>query len=127
MNLHGVVRGMIRAVNPDVLLTLKRSTGSTTLPSGRRVPAYDTLTGYGQVQPVRSSDLLKVSSLNLQTNLQAVYLYGAWYGVVRAGLEGGDMLQTPDGRWHLVVLADENWPDWSRVVVALQTQPPAGV
>ncbi len=39
MNLHGIVRGMIGAVNPDITATLLQATGANvTAPNGKRTP-----------------------------------------------------------------------------------------
>lgn len=125
MNLHGMVRGMISTVNPDQIITLKRSLGYETDKAGKQIPKFETLQGLAQIQAMSSGDLRHAEFLNIQGIMRAVYLYGNWCGVVRADQKGGDLLefgQTPDGKiqtWKVVSIV-ETWPDWSKVIVCLQ-------
>lgn len=121
MNLHGIAAPIIGAINPNVTIPLKRSTGSTPSTAGKRVPTYDTLSGLAQIQAASNKDLAHLASLNIQGIFKSVYLYGNWYGIVRAGAQGGDLL-TIDGKDWLVVMVPENWPDWTRVLVCQQLQ-----
>ena len=124
MNLHNIVRGAVTTVNADIVGTLQRNTGYSTNDAGKREPSYDEVQGPIQVQAVVGKDLEHVNNLNLQGNLRIVYLYGNWYGVVRADVNGGDILQFPDWNSNVVrswriVNQMENWPGWSKVVVCL--------
>lgn len=125
MNLHGIVRGAISAVNPDITMTMLRSNGYTTDSAGARTPVFVTLTGKGQVQAASGGTIQRMSNLGIQGVLRAVYLYGNWCGIVRADQKGGDVLQFPQvpgaaiQHWKVVEVT-ETWPDWSRVVVVLQ-------
>lgn len=125
MNLHGMVRGAISTVNPDQLITLKRSIGYETDKAGKQIPKYETLQGMAQIQAMSSTDLRHTDNLNIQGIMRAVYLHGNWCGVVRADQKGGDILyfgQTPSEReqaWKVVSIV-ETWADWSKVVVCLQ-------
>lgn len=125
MNLHGIVRSQISAVNPDIAATLRRSAGYTTDTDGTQIPAYTTLTGSIQVQALGPSDLRHVEPLNIQGVLRKVYAYGNWMGVVRADQKGGDLLtfsQVPGGAaqdWKVVTVF-ETWPDWCAIGVVLQ-------
>lgn len=50
-------------VNPDVYITLKRSTGYITDKAGKQVPQYETLKGTAQIQAMSSSDLRHTDNL----------------------------------------------------------------
>lgn len=125
MNLHGVVRGAITSVNPDIQATLLRSNGYTTTASGKQVPAYTTLTGPIQVQGVSAKDLEHTDFLNIQGILRTVYIKGNWAGVIRIDQRGGDIMKFPQvpgavvQDW-LVVSVKETWPNWCSVIVCLQ-------
>lgn len=121
MNLHGFVSGVIGSVNPNVKVTVKRSTGYTTAASGKRTPTYTTTTGVSaQVQGVNAKELAHLNSLNIQGVLRSVHLTGDWRGIQRASSAGGDLLTFGGFDW-LVVHVFETWPDWSRVIVAMQS------
>lgn len=125
MNLHGIVRGAINVVNPDITVGLRRSTGYTVLPDGSQVPSYATMDGPGQVQALSGNDLRHLANLNISSVDRKVYLYGNWMGVVRADQKGGDILTFPqvpgaDLQDWKVVTVFETWPDWCAVGVVLQ-------
>lgn len=120
MNLHAIAGPIVGTINPIVSITLKRSTGSTTGTDGKRTPTYATSTGDAQIQAASNKDLQHLAAQNIQGNFRSVYLYGAWFGIVRADQKGGDIL-TFEGRDWLVVMVPENWPDWSRVLVCQQS------
>ena len=126
MNLHSVVRGAIRSVNPDISATLLRSAGYTTDATGKQIPAYAApLTSNVQVQGVGGRDLQHMDALNIQGVMRKVYLYGNWQGVVRADLKGGDLMQFPQvpgsavQSWKIVTVI-ETWPDWCKLSVVMQ-------
>jgi hypothetical protein len=134
LNLHGLVRGAIGAVNPDVTGQWLVSTGYTQDASYAQVPAYaDPLDVQMQVQPMTGKDLSHPSMLNVQGVKRSVYLYGNGQGVVRVDAKGGDLLKFPQVQggqvytW-LVVAVLETWtPDaagWCKVGVVLQTDAP---
>lgn len=133
LNLHGIVRGAITAVNPDIVIAWRRSSGSTTGDSGRRTPTYDASVNIdAQVQPVSSDDLKHIDKLNLQGTFRKVYAFGDIQGIVRPELKGGDLLAFPlsgaINRSWLVVHVLESWtPDatgWCCVIAALQDETP---
>lgn len=125
MNLHGIVRGAITTVNPDIPATLLCSTGYTTDSSGERTPTFDTFTGDIQVQACSGKDIERTNFLNIQGVLRTVYDYGNWTGIVRVDEKGGDILQFPQvpgaaiQTWK-VVIVKETWPDWCSFIVQLQ-------
>lgn len=126
MNLHGIVRGAITSVNPDINATLLRSNGYVTGADGKQVPVFLTYSGKIQAQGVSAKDLEHTDFLNIQGVLRTVYLRGNWAGVVRADQKGGDIMkfaQTPGAvvqDW-CVVMVKEQWPDWCSVIVWLQS------
>ncbi|MDR1312001.1 MAG: hypothetical protein LBK01_09080 [Burkholderiaceae bacterium] len=125
MNLHNIVRGAITRVNPDIPVTLLRSTGYTVDANRKQIPQYETLTGMAQVQGIDPRDLEHVNNMGIQGNLRTVYLYDNWYGMVRSGKRGGDIIRFPmepggeDCDW-LVVTQKEIFPNWCSVIVWLQ-------
>lgn len=126
MNLHGIVRGAIGSVNPDVEVRFLRSVGYSSGAGGRRIPQYASLrTVKAQVQALSSRELRHLAAQNIQGVMRSVYLYGDVEGVVRVNQRGGDLLQfapvpgDPIADW-LVVEVFETWPDWCRVAVCLQ-------
>lgn len=128
MNLHGIVRGAIQTVNPDIDASWTQSTGSTTAGDGKRTPAYAApVMIRAQVQPPSGEDLKQIEYLNMQGVFRTVYAFGSLQGIVRPALQGGDLLVFPlDGtpRTWKVVHVLETWnPDatgWCAVIVALQ-------
>lgn len=193
MNLHGVARGVVAAVNPQIPLVVRISTGPVLVPGGKQVPSFatpsaftgsiasnvltvsaitvgrlalgqalagtgitantkiiaygtgtggvgtyildtaqtvlseaivSTLTAIGQVQPLTYRDIEHLSGLNIQGYQRGIYINGTLDGLVRIDEKGGDLIQTPDGRWWLVTLVLEQWPDWVKVAVTLQDQAP---
>lgn len=125
MNLHGIVRGAVTAVNPDIDAVLHRNSGGyTTDAAGVRTPRFETMQGRIQVQGINGKDLQHINQLNLQGNLRTVYLFGNWFGVVRADAKGGDVLQFAESGgcvqdWRIVNVM-ETWPHWTKVIVCLQ-------
>lgn len=126
MNLHHLVRPAVGLLNPDISAVLHRNCGGYhTNAAGERQPLFDILRGNIQVQAVNGNDLQHAETLNLQGVLRTVFLYGNWFGVVRADVKGGDMLQFADvgcrqmQDWRIVQVL-ETWPDWSKVLVCLQ-------
>jgi hypothetical protein len=134
-NLHGLVRGAINSVNPDIPIVLLVSTGNTIGPSGKSTPSYAAAQNMrGQVQAVRGSDLKKYSFLQANGIYRAVYLYGNPDAINRLASKGGDLLQFPQYpkgpvcTW-LITVVDEPWTAsngglaWSRVIATLQLDP----
>lgn len=127
MNLHQIVRGAIRAVNPDVLGSVLRPIGTTTAPNGKRVPQYsrqDRVTI--QVQPLSPTDIKQLDSLNIQGVERAAYVNGAVRGIDRKTGSGGDLLFVLNAYW-LVAVVLEPWDgaEWSKVGITQQVEPPA--
>lgn len=126
MNLHAMVRGVITAINPDLTITLKHSSGYTTGSNGKQVATYAApVSGPAQIQALDAGALKHMNDLNIQGVMRKVYLYGNWVGVVRTDKTGGDVLsfaQIPGGTvedWKIVTVF-ETWDTWCAVGVVLQ-------
>ena len=129
MNLHGVVKGVIGAVNPHVPATLQRSSGYVTAPDGGRTPNYITSTESVQVQALSAKEIQHLDGLNIGGVLRKVYLDGDWRSIYRPGNQGGDRFQfgttanvptNLQGTTWLGVQVLETWPDWCALAIQLQ-------
>lgn len=120
MDLYGITRGVVSAINPLIPATLTMSTGYVTGSDFKQTETYATPTAQNiQVQDLSTQEMRQLSSLNIQGNLQKVYMSGQYNGVVRPKGQGGDML-TYNGQKWLIVNVQEQWPDWTCVIVCLQ-------
>ncbi len=129
MNLHALVRGTVTKINPDIQITLAKSTGYATGANGKQTPTFaPPVVGRGQVQAMDAGTQKHLNNMNISGIMRKVYLYGNWMGVVRGDKTGGDMLsfpQVPGGAvesWKVVHVI-ETWPDWCCVGVVLQVSP----
>ena len=120
MDLHGVVRGAIPAVNPDETVAVSISAGYTQNPDGSTAPAYDTSPYVAQVQALQYRDLLQIQSLNIQGTRRKMYFFGEVDAIVRMLNKGGDVITRSDGTEWLVAFVFEQWPDWCSVCVTQQ-------
>lgn len=134
-NLHGLVRGAINSVNPDIAGHWLVSTGTIIDDAGASTPTYATSVPVKlQVQAVRGSDLRKYDFLQAQGVYRAVYMFSNPDAINRELQKGADLLtfpQYPRGSavtW-LVTAVDEPWTAgngrlaWARVIVTLQLDP----
>lgn len=120
MNLHGLVRGVICAVNPDIPVTVQPSTGSAEDESGRTVPAYGTpIETTGQKQPLTGRDVERFQQQNIQGVTCKMHLNGNYEGLFRVLGKGGDLLLF-EGRTYLIASVMERWPDWCCVALTMQ-------
>lgn len=123
MNLHGLVAGVVAAVNPLIPLKVEINLGNVTSSDGRRVPSYACpVYVLGQVQALSAGDLQQLEGLNIQGQQRAIYLNQNVDGLVRVENKGGDLITDPAGHVWLITLVLEYWPDWSKVAVTLQNQ-----
>lgn len=127
MYLRRLVRGAINAVNHDQLIPWLASQGPIIdNATGISTPTYAPVTSiWAQIQPLPTDRLAHLEQLNIQGVLRSVYMKGAVASAVRADGTGGDLLQFPEvtggpQRTWLVVLVDEQWPDWCSVTAKLQ-------
>lgn len=126
MNLHAIANGAITAVNPNVVASVLVSKGYA-LPTGgdgTQTPAYaDPIAVQAQVQPLSTADIRKVEALNIQSVQRSICLYGAFDGIVRPMLKGGDLITIgsgPNPGVYLVTVNFEAWPDWCKVGCTMQ-------
>ncbi|WP_086126172.1 hypothetical protein [Salmonella enterica] len=120
MNLHGIVSGAVRRVNPYTDALVYRSRGSTQQADYSRVPEYeDPVSVRVQKQAVTQAGLRHLDNLNQQGVFATLYTDGNWCGLNRTRQQGGDKFVIGDETW-LVVEVPEIWPDWTRVIVCLQ-------
>lgn len=127
MNLHGIVRGAIQSVNPDITASFQRSNGFTVDANHKQIPAYASAVPVRIQSQAMSGGMLKhADRLNLQGVLRSLYMFGNTQGIVRPTAQGGDLLTfklvpgAADSVWKVVEVV-ETWPDWSHVLVCLQT------
>jgi len=120
VNLHQLVRGVVGAVNPDILVSVMPSTGSTEDDTGRSIPSYGaTIQTTGQKQPVTGRDIERFQQQNIQGVTCKMHLNGNYEGLFRVLGKGGDLLQF-EGRTYLVASVMERWPDWCCVALTMQ-------
>lgn len=132
MNLHGLVRGQITAINPDRIIPYIASTGNTVADGGKQTPTFAAPVNVGaQIQPVTTGDTRKFDFLQGQGIYRAVYLFGQLNAIDRIEAKGGDLLQFAEVeggtvRTWLLKAVDEQWSpngNWCRVIVVLQLDP----
>lgn len=120
MDLRGIANGASSAVNPNITVTVLRSTGYTIGAGRRQVPSYaDPVIGPAQLQALDGNDLKQLDGLNIQGVIKAIYLRGVLAGVIRPDGTGGDIVEI-DGRKWLVVKVLEGWPTWTKAAIVLQ-------
>lgn len=128
MDLHGIVKGSVGAVNPFILATVRVSTGYETGADGSQTPKYDTYDAVPiQFQAMSYRDLAQIDGLNLNGTRRKIYVSGELDATVRSKMKGGDLIDVAGGAnagvW-LVAVVLEQWPDWCSVAVTLQEDAP---
>lgn len=120
MDIRGIANTVSNTVNPNAIVSVKRSTGYTAGAGLKQVPSYATpVSGPAQIQALDNADLKQLDGLNLQGVLRAIYLRGSLAGVVRADSKGGDLVIIGSQTW-LVVKVLESWPLWTKAAICLQ-------
>lgn len=123
MNLHGIVRNVIGAVNPQQKCLLQVSTGYSNSATGARTPTYAApVYPLAQVQSLSTSDIRLLDALNIQGSTRKIYMNGQVSAISRAAGKGGDLITLADGTVWLTTAVLEQWPDWCAVSVTLQSQ-----
>lgn len=121
MDLRGIANGVSNAVNPNIIVTVTRSTGYTVGAGLKQVPSYAAgVTGPAQVQALDNSELKQLDGLNIQGVIRGIYLRGVLAGVVRPDGTGGDIVLMGSEKW-LVVKVLETWPTWTKAAIVRQT------
>jgi len=120
MNVRQLANSAITTINPNIVVSVLKSTGYTVDANRRQVPSYAAaVTGPAQIQALSSSDLKQLEGLNIQGVMRAIYLRGVLAGVIRPSDTGGDLILIDDQKW-LVVKVLEPWPNWTKAVIVLQ-------
>lgn len=120
IDVRQLANGVSSTVNPNILVSVRRSTGYTVGAGRKQEPTYATaVEGPAQMQALDAEDLKQLDGLNLQGVIKAIYLRGVLAGVVRPDQTGGDMIDIGSEHW-LVVKVLEGWPTWTKVAAVLQ-------
>lgn len=123
MNLHNIANRAITRVNPNITATVREYLGFTVGEGRTRQPNYaPDREVILQLQPVTRGELQHIDGLNLQALYKSIHINGNYYSVQREKRKGGDLFIINGETW-LVVQPLELWPDWSRLLVVLQTDP----
>ena len=134
MNLNASASATTRAITPAVAGQVWLSTGYSTATDGTRTPTFNTESQVTlDMQPSSGGDIRQLDGLNIQGVQRVAYVRGDIQGLVRVTGKGGDMIVIPAspaapayavGSW-LVVTVMETWPDWCKVGLTLQVNPPS--
>lgn len=126
MDLRGIANTVSSTINPNIDVTVKRSSGYTIGEGRKQIPTYDSHVGPAQIQALDGKDLKQLDGLNIQGNIKAIYLRGVLAGVLRPDGTGGDLITIASpapaqlvGTW-LVVKVLEGWPDWTKAAICWQ-------
>lgn len=125
VNLRIVANSVTRAINPNVVCEHWRSTGSTTLASGKREPSYAKSPIAVQVQAMDDEDLKQLDALNIQGVHRKVFANKQVAAAIRVAQKGGDLLVfpagvLPEGTTWLCTHMLERWPGWDMFAITLQ-------
>lgn len=132
MNLRNIANRATRRVNPNVVVTLYRSTGYTPDASFRQVPSYaapETITV--QVQALTQSELQHLDKLNISNGQASLFANTQLSSVDRPSQSGGDKIVFGNdasipaemrGQTWLVVALLEGWATsgWCKVAITSQ-------
>jgi len=125
MDLRSIANAVSSTVNPNITVTVRRSTGFTIGAGAKQIPSYaPDVSGPGQVQALDGNDIKQLDSLNIQGVIKSIYLRGSLAGVIRPNETGGDLVIIPAGPFAgtwLVVKVLEGWADWTKAAIVLQS------
>lgn len=136
MNVRGLANGMTRAVNPNIIATLRRSTGFGKGASYDQIPTYAPDAPITvQVQALTQKEIQHLDKLNISNGQASVYADTQLSSVDRPSQSGGDLIvfgtdaRTPAalrGQTWLVVALLEGWPGsgWSKAAITSQMTDP---
>ena len=136
INLRAIANRATSGINPNLTVTLRRSTGYTTDATGRQVPAYapdEPITV--QVQALTQREIEHLDRLNISNGQASVYTNTQLSSVDRPSQSGGDVLvfgsddATPAqmrGQTWLVVALLEGWVGggWCKAAITSQMADP---
>lgn len=127
MNLRGIANSVSQTVNPNILVTVRKSTGFTIGTGRRQVPTYATTVGVtAQLQALDGEVLRHLESLSIQGTIRNIRLFGNLLGIARPSEKGGDLIDIvdapgfPGATTWIVVKVLENWPQWTSCAIVLQ-------
>lgn len=130
MDLRSIANQVSNTVNPNIIVTVRTSAGSTIGAAGRQQPQYNApITGPAQIQALDNVDLKKIEGMNISGSMRALYMKGNLAGVIRPDSKGGDLVTIPTapgvpalfaGVW-LTEKVLESWPLWTKVLIVKQT------
>jgi len=130
VDLRTIANAVSNCVNPNIIVRLQTSAGSTLGAAGRQQPQYNpAITGPAQIQALDNVDLKKIEGMNISGSVRAIYMKGNLAGVIRPDSKGGDLITVPAapgvpalfvGLW-LTAKVLESWPLWTKVVIVKQT------
>lgn len=130
MDLRTIANAASNVVNPNIIVSVQTSAGSTIGAAGRQVPLFNApITGPAQIQALDNVDLKKIEGMNLSGSIRALYMRGNLAGVIRPDSKGGDLVTIPTapgvpalfaGVW-LIAKVLESWPLWTKVVICKQS------
>jgi hypothetical protein len=127
MDLRTIANAVSDTVNPNLIVTVQRSSGFTIGAGAKQVPTYAAgVDGPAQIQALDSVELKQLDGMNIQGVVKGIYLRGALAGVIRPNQQGGDfvVIAAPApvfyrGTW-LIVKVFEQWPLWVKAAIVLQ-------
>ncbi len=127
MNLRGIANSVTQIVNPNTVVSLRRSNGYTTGSGAKQEPQYYAAVDVpAQVQALDGKTLEHLAAQNIQGTLRAIYIFGTMQGVVRPTDKGGDLVTGTDlpgfpgsSLWKVERVL-EAWPQWTKCAIVLQ-------
>lgn len=136
MNVRALANRATRRINPNLLVTLKRSTGYTVDATGAQVPSYaadETIAV--QVQALTQKELEHLDRLNVSNGQASLFADTQLSSVDRPSQSGGDIIvfgsdaatpATLRGQTWLVVALLEGWAGsgWCKVAITSQMTDP---
>lgn len=134
INLHGIVRGAISSLHPDIAATLYQSTGQAGVsPGGSPLPVY--APGVGITAQKQSASPATLLHRDRVSETEQTYTFSLFSspdpakkvtGIYRPLSRGGDIFQLADGSWWLVdeLLEDFSLSGWVSILATLQVIPP---
>ena len=120
MELNGIANSIAEVVNPNTAITIQPSSGYTIGAGLKQVPAYGApVNGFGQLQEITSMELKHLDGLNIQGDIQTIYVKGQLSAVLRPTGQGGDLITIGSQTW-LNVKTLEQWPYWAKAAIVRQ-------
>lgn len=102
MNLRKIANAYTRSVNPNVTVTILRSSGFVEDNAGRQIPQYlPAVSVIAQIQPIDSAERQSVERLNQSRIYRNAYLNGDWTGLQRSTEQGGDLIYWNGFEWWI--------------------------